>query len=83
MYGLQIPVIVFKSLVSRQPRACSKNIVFVPQIDYRVESILEKVALIDSTLIFHLFDERIQTGKEKDKEDEKSRYEDIPYELHF
>jgi len=55
------------------------NLVFVNDVDHRVEGILEHVASLDIDAIFNFFEKRIEYAKAKGYD---SKYEDIPFSLY-
>jgi len=57
------------------------NLVFVNEVDHRVEGVLEHISLHNVEDIFYFFEKRIEYKKHPDKEQE-DRYEDIPFSLH-
>jgi hypothetical protein len=58
-----------------------ENLVFVNNIDHRVEGILEQIAQTNVIDVFYLFDRRLSYGKQHDRTS-KERYEAIPYSFY-
>ena len=57
------------------------NLVFVNEVDHRVEGALEHISLNNVEDVFYFFEKRIEYKKHPDREQE-DRYEDIPFSLH-
>lgn len=57
------------------------NLVFVNDVDYRVEGILEHISNINVGDVFYFFEQRIKYKNNSDREQE-DRYYDIPFSLH-
>ncbi|ROR27787.1 hypothetical protein EDB67_101260 [Vibrio crassostreae] len=57
------------------------NLVFVNDVDYRVEGVLEHISNISVDDVFYFFEQRVEYKKHYGKEQE-DRYEDIPFSLH-
>jgi hypothetical protein len=58
-----------------------ENLVFVNNIDHRVEGILEQIAQTNVIDVFYLFDQRISFEKQHERTSEE-RYEAIPYSFY-
>jgi len=57
------------------------NLVYVNNVDYRVERILEHVSQCGVENVFYFFEQRIEYKKRRGK-DSEDRYDDIPFNLH-
>jgi len=57
------------------------NLVFVNDVDHRVEGVLEHISLNNVEDIFYFFEKRIEYKKHPDREQE-DKYEDIPFSLY-
>ncbi|PHR54867.1 MAG: hypothetical protein COA47_14705 [Robiginitomaculum sp.] len=57
------------------------NLVFVNDVDHRVEGVLEHISHINVDDIFYFFEQRIEYKKQPDK-GQKDRYDDIPFSLY-
>lgn len=57
------------------------NLVFVNDIDYRVEEVLEYISLSNVEFIFYFFEKRIEYKSHPDRE-QKNRYDDMPFTLY-
>ncbi|MGF1755556.1 hypothetical protein L4C33_18400, partial [Vibrio makurazakiensis] len=57
------------------------NLVFVNDVDYRVEGVLEHISNINVDDVFYFFEQRIEYKKYYGREQE-DKYEDIPFSLH-
>jgi hypothetical protein len=57
------------------------NLVFVNDVDHRVEGVLEHISLNNVEDIFYFFEKRIEYKKHPDREKE-DKYDDIPFSLY-
>jgi hypothetical protein len=57
------------------------NLVFVNDVDHRVEGVLEHISLNNVEDIFYFFEKRIEYKKHPEREQE-DKYEDIPFSLY-